>query len=92
MRTRGGLPFARRGQAMMELAAGMFAFALVASALCGFAICIVKSLRMQNSLRVGNASQSETVKFDGFAARHVFGTDSLRLKEKVVMPQTTILK
>jgi hypothetical protein len=83
---------ARKGQAMMELAVGMFSFALVASALCGFAVCIVRSLRMQNSLRVGNSSQSETVEMSGFAAKYVFGTDSFKLKERVVMPQTTILK
>ena len=83
---------AKRGQALVELAVGMFAFALVVSALCGFAVCIVKSLKMQNSLRMGNSSQSETVKFDSFAAKHVFGTDSLRLKERVVMPPMTILK
>ena len=83
---------ARRGQALVELAVGMFTFALVVSALCGFAVCIVKSLKMQNSLRMGNSSQSATVKFDSFAAKHVFGTDSLRLKERVVMPPMTILK
>ena len=83
---------ARKGQAMVELAVGMFAFALVVSALCGFAVCIVKSLKMQNSLRVGNSSQSATVEFDSFAAKHVFGTGALRIKEKVVMPQTAILK
>jgi hypothetical protein len=71
---------------MIELAAGMFALALVVSALCGFAICIVKSLKMQNSLRVGDSSQSETVKFDHFAAKYIFGTDALKLKENVVMP------
>jgi len=75
---------------MMELAAGMFALSLVVSALCGFAICIVKSLKMQNSLRVGSSSQSETVKFDNFAAKYVFGTDALRLKENVVMPPRTL--
>ena len=83
---------ARNGQALVELAVGMFAFALVASALCGFAICIVKSLEMQNSLRIGESSQSETVKMSGFAAKHVFGTDVIKLKEKVVMPQAAILK
>ena len=80
----------RRGQAMMELAVGMFALALVVSALCGFAVCIVNSLKMQNSLRVGNSSQSETVEFDSFAAKYVFGTESLKLKEKVVMPPRTL--
>ena len=47
------LSLSRRGQALMELAVGMFAFALVVTALCGFAVYIAKSLKMQNSLRTG---------------------------------------
>jgi hypothetical protein len=43
----------RRAQALIELAVGMFAFALVISALTGFAVWIAKSLKMQNSLRTG---------------------------------------
>ena len=38
----------RRGQALMELAVGMFTLALVVSALVAFAIYIVKSLEAQN--------------------------------------------
>lgn len=81
---------ARRGQAMVELAAGMFALALVVSALCWFSIYIVKSLRMQNSLRLGNSSQSETIKFDNFASKYVFGTEALKIKEDVAMPSTEL--
>ena len=81
---------ARRGQALMELATGLFALALVVSALCGFAVCIVKSLKMQNSLRVVNSSQSATVKFDNFAAKYIFGTSALKLNEKVSMPPKTL--
>ena len=81
---------ARRGQAMVELAAGMFALALVVSALCWFSIYIVKSLRMQNSLRLGNSSQSDTIKFDNFASKYVFGTEALKIKEGVAMPSTEL--
>ena len=81
---------ARRGQAMVELAAGMFALALVVSALCWFSIYIVKSLRMQNSLRLGNSSQSDTIKFDNFASKYVFGTEALKIKEDVAMPSTEL--
>ena len=44
MDTERGRPSARRGQALMELAVGMFALALVVSALAGFAVYIAKSL------------------------------------------------
>lgn len=81
----------KRGQALMELVAGLFALALVLSALCGFAVYIVKSLKMQNSLRVGASSQHDEVQVGEFAAKYVFGTDKLKLHEKVEMPQTTIV-
>jgi len=84
----------RRGQALMEMAFGMFALALVVCALCGFAEYIVKSLRAQNELRVsGNSdARSDSVSFEGFAAEHVFGTTSLTIEEKVIMPERLILK
>lgn len=82
----------KRGQALMELVVGLFALALVVSALCGFAICIVKSLKMQNSLRVGATSQQDEVQVGEFAAKYVFGTKIIKLNEKVEMPQTTILR
>ena len=83
---------ARRGQALMELATGMFALALVVSMLCGFAVYIAKSLKLQNSVRVGSASTTETVEVSDFAAEYVFGTDTLKISEKVVMPTRTILE
>ena len=83
---------ARRGQALMELATGMFALALVASMLCGFAVYIAKSLKQQNSVRVGTSSKTETVEVSDFAAEYVFGTGALTISEKVVMPPRTILE
>ncbi len=82
----------KRGQAMLELAFGMFALALVVSALCGFAVYIAKSLKEQNSLRVGGASGKERVEFSGVAAEYVFGTESLTIKERATMPPDFILK
>ena len=82
----------RRGQALIELAVGLFALALVTSALCGFAAYIAKSLKMQNSLRVGASSQRDSVEISEFASKYVFGTDTLTIREKVVMPQRTIFR
>lgn len=81
---------AARGQALMELAVGMFALALVVSALCGFSLYIVKSLKAQNSLRsgTGRSSVTDKVEFDAFAAEHVFGGKTLKISEKVEMPPT----
>ena len=82
----------KRGQALMELTAGLFALALVTSALCGFAVYIAKSLKMQNSLRVGASSQRASVEVSAFVSKYVFGFDTLLIHEKVDMPQRTILK
>lgn len=86
----------KRAQALMELAVGMFVIALVVSALSAYAVYIAKSLKAQNSLRNGStassASKSDTVEVGDFAAKHLFGTEKLEIREKVVMPRTTILK
>jgi len=84
----------RRGQAMIELAMGLFALALLVCALCGFAEYIAKSLRVQNELRVsgGSDERTDSVTVEGFAAEYVFGCSSLKIEEKVVMPERTILK
>lgn len=85
----------RRGQALMELAVGMFALALVVSALCVFALYVAKSLRAQNELRKGNggtSSRSDTVEVGDFAAANFTGTPVLKIEEKVVLPERTILR
>ena len=82
----------RRGQALMELAVGMFALALVVSALAGFAVYIAKSLRSQNTVRSSSESSDTTVQFDSFAAKWIFGGESVGVREKVAMPTTEILK
>jgi hypothetical protein len=83
----------RKGQALMELAMGMFALALVVAALCGFAAYIVKSLEIQNKMRVGG-KRSDTVEVSSFASEYVFGegAETLKVSEKLVWPQTTIAR
>ena len=82
----------RRGQAMIELAMGMFALALVVSALCLFAVYIVRSLEVQNSLRSSSPQMNKPVKVDDFAARHFTGKDTIKMDERAVMPPTEVLK
>ena len=82
----------RRGQAMIELAIGMFALALVVSALCTFAVYIVRSLEVQNSLRSSAPKMNKPVKVDDFAVKHFTGTDTLKMDERVVMPPTEVVR
>ena len=82
----------RRGQALMELAVGMFAIALVAGCLCVFAVFIAKSLRVQNSLRSSAPQPSgEKVEFGEFL-HGVLGRHWLVVQESVALPPTTIDK
>jgi len=81
-----------RGQALMELALGLFALLLLVTALTAFAAYIVRSLKMQNSLRVKSSSQHDAVEVSPFAVDNLFGTQRLEIRERVVMPMTTISK
>ena len=92
MGTERGRPSARRGQALMELAVGMFALALVVSALAGFAVYIAKSLRSQNTVRSSSESPDTVVEVDKFAAEWIFGREKINVREKITMPETTILR
>lgn len=85
---------ARRGQALMELAVGMFTLALVVSALGVFATYIARSLRVQNSLRGTHHATNMTreVELDRFSSEYLFGSDTLTIKEHVEMPPTGIGK
>ena len=71
----------RRGQALIELAVGLFTLTLIVSALCYFTSYIVKSLRVQNHLRCDSKVVQDKVEVDDFAARYVFGTRNLHVKE-----------
>lgn len=75
----------------MELAVGLFALALVVSALCGFAHYVAKSLRVQNELRVGG-KRSDAVEVSSWAVQHVFGAETLKISEKLNWPSTIIVK
>lgn len=90
-RLRGQAPWLRRGQALMELAVGMFTLALVVAALCGFATYVAKSLEVQNKIRVGG-TRSDSVDVSSSLSEYVFGSETLRISETLVWPQTTILR
>lgn len=79
----------RRGQAFVELAIGMFAIALVVSAISLFAVFISRSLREQNSARGPSPERAEPVEIDSFAERFFAGRKTLQSNERVLMPQTT---
>lgn len=91
----------RRGQAMIELALGMFALALVAAALFAFVDYIVSSLDQHRTLRAragrpalnafgdrsySSASGHDTVEVDELAAKCVFGQDKVEVHEEVHVP------
>ena len=81
----------RRGQALVEVAVGMLALALVVSTLCGFALYITKSLEIQNKLRVGG-KRGETVDVSGPMATYLFGAEQLKASEKLSWPSTVIVR
>ena len=72
----------RRGQALMELAVGIFTLALLLSALFVFVRYIARSLEIENHLRSsGQATYADKVKLDDFAANRVFGSKVLHITE-----------
>jgi len=90
----------RRGQAMVELAVGMFALALVLAALFAFTSYLLESMKIQRTLRreagenalnafgseLSTAKGSATVTVEPFAAEYVFGAQSVKVKESVSLP------
>lgn len=81
----------KRGQALIELAIGMFAISLVVGALCVFAVYIARSLKVQNQLRTGG-KHTDSVEVDEWTSANVFGVKTLKINEKLEMPSTAILK
>ena len=72
----------RRGQALMELAVGMFTITLLLSASFFFVKYIVRSLEIENHLRSsGQATYADSIKLDDFAANEVFGLKNLHIME-----------
>lgn len=101
-----GTEVGRRGQALIEMAVGMFALSLVLAALFAFADYIVKGLKVQRELRasaglpalnlpgdVGYVSKvaSDTVEVEPFAAEYLFGTSQLKIREKVSLPGMSLI-
>lgn len=90
----------RPGQAMIELALGMFALALVLAALFGFSTYILKSLDQQRTMRreagvsalngIGtgylSSSRHDAVEVDPLAAKYIFGSERVDVRESVHLP------
>ena len=95
----------RPAQALIELAMGMFALALVMSALFTFAAYIMRSMEVQRSLRsrVGRSAVNSTGDFpiseigsgsvdvEPLAAKYSVGDEKLKIKEKVALPGMTLV-
>ena len=87
-----------RGQALVELAIGMVAVALVLSALFSFAKCILAALDIQRDIRAdagkeafssssgGSKSETRTVALSGPAEREIFRGGAAKLKDSVYLP------
>ena len=71
----------KRGQALMELAVGMFAIALVVTVLCVFTRYIAKSLEMENHIRSHTAVYAAKIELERFAVEKVFGAETLHILE-----------
>lgn len=90
----------RRGQAMMEMAAGMFTLALVLGAIVAFALYISRAIELGKSARsdAGRAAlngtgpggvtldRSDKIEVDSLAAEYIFGSGEVPVKEKVYIP------
>ena len=98
----------RNAQAMVEMAFGMFALALVLSAVFGFAAYIVKSLDMHREMRCdagtramgaygegalfSSSTREDKVLVESLAAEYIFGTDEVPIKEAVHIPNLKGMK
>lgn len=90
----------RSGQAMIEMAIGVFAMTLVLASLLTFAAYILKAMSVHRDLRakVGRAAltsadgglvvrtERESVEVEPFSADYAIGTERLRIQEKVALP------
>ena len=97
---------AKRGQALVELANGLFAFALVVSALIGFGQCIVASLDLRRTVRAeagrsafgsnggdgafSSVKRTKAVSVSPLAADAVFGTQTVRMTEESHIPHMSL--
>lgn len=97
---------ASRGQALVELAVGMFVVALVLGGLLAFGKYIVESLDAQRTMRAeageralgsvggddaySSSSLRMTITVSPMAADHIFGSTEVEVKEDVHIPVTGI--
>ncbi len=93
---------ARRAQALVELALGLFAVSLVLAGLLAFLFYIVSSLDMARSVRAeaGRAAmgsqgmdgdyssqvKSDAVRVSPMAAEYIFGSQEVEVREEVHIP------
>ncbi len=97
----------RAGQALMELACGLLAVALVLAALFGLVRYIAESLDRTRSMRAqagrsaldattprgySTSSVRDSVEVEPFAAEYIFGTRTLRIREEVALPNMRALE
>ena len=90
------------GQAFVELALGMLAFALVLASLFAFTSYILSSLDMQSDLRAeagrgalnagggdeaySSKTAQDSVEVEPLAATYIFGSSEVEIKEEVHIP------
>lgn len=77
----------KSGQALIELGVGLLTLAIVVTALCGFAVYMVRSLRAQNTARTGTAEGNGSVEVQIFYGQDT--VETMKVKEKVQMPELT---
>lgn len=65
----------------MELAVGLFALALLVSALVTFALYIVRSLEIENHLRGNARGVSDKIEVNDFSEMFLFGARNLHIRE-----------
>jgi len=80
----------RRAQAMVELAMGMLALAMVVSALCGFAVYIARSLEVQNAARSGARKVGGSVDVGIYIGGYT--VERLKVESDVRMPSGVIVR
>jgi len=78
------------GQALIELALGMFAIALLVSAFFYVVRYMTKSLKIQNQMRSPTPVYADSIELDDFAAREVFGMRNLHINEPHGVTDRTI--
>lgn len=81
-----------KGQALMELAVGLFTLTFVVSAAVVFTLYIVRSLDIENHLRGNSHGVADKIELDGFAADKVFGSRNLHIKEPYASTDRPILR